>query len=153
MFPKDILCLCVATMPFFLTTLESYYTKILSMPKINAANEGNITIAFVFLAGAVFGTDVYQTKIGTLSGQTIRYSEFILVLACVTITANTIFNYYQIYKTGQLFNSMTKSLVFFYMTGSLSLLYALSPSEVLTRYMRLAYVIYGCNFAKLCGCL
>lgn len=152
-FPKDLLVLCAATMPFFLTTLESYYTGSLSMPKLNAANEGNVAIAFFFLAGGLFGTDIYQTYICTVLGQTIRLSEIFLYLATLIILCNTLFNYWQIYKTGNLMNAFSKSLVFFYMTFSLALLLVVSPSGVLTRYMRLAFIIYGCNFAKLCGCL
>lgn len=67
-FGKDLMTLTVATIPFFLTTLESYYTGILYMPPINAANEGNLCIAIFFLAGAIFGTEVYQLPLGTVLG-------------------------------------------------------------------------------------
>jgi len=52
---KDLLALTVATTPFFLTTLESYYTGSLNMPKLNAANEGNIVIALFFILAGICG--------------------------------------------------------------------------------------------------
>lgn len=39
------------------------------------------------------------------------------------------------------------------MNASLYFLHYYSPSHVLNRYMRLAFVIYGCHFAKFMGCL
>ena len=52
---KDIICLTIATIPFFFTTLESYYTGSLDMPLINAANEGNLVIASLFIIAGIFG--------------------------------------------------------------------------------------------------
>jgi hypothetical protein len=51
----DLLALTAATTPFFLTTLESYYTGSLDMPPINAANEGNLGIASFFIIAGLFG--------------------------------------------------------------------------------------------------
>jgi hypothetical protein len=55
-FHKDLLVLTVATVPFFLTTLESYYTGSLYMPPLNAANEGNLCIGLFFLTAGLFGS-------------------------------------------------------------------------------------------------
>lgn len=49
------MCLTISTIPFFFTTLESYYTGTLEMPFINAANEGNITVASFFIIAGIFG--------------------------------------------------------------------------------------------------
>ena len=93
-FGKDLMTLTVATIPFFLTTLESYYTGTLSMPALNAANEGNMCIAIFFLAGALFGSEVYQLPLGSFYGQDMRLSELFLYTAALLILCNSLYNYF-----------------------------------------------------------
>lgn len=52
--------------PFYIVTLEEYFTNHMDLPKFNAATEGCLSVAFAFLIPALYGNDIWLQPVHSL---------------------------------------------------------------------------------------
>jgi ethanolaminephosphotransferase len=49
----------IPAIPFYIITLEEYFTHIMDLPVFNAASEGCLSVAVVFLIPIFLGKDIW----------------------------------------------------------------------------------------------
>jgi ethanolaminephosphotransferase len=50
---------CIPAIPFYIITLEEYYTNVMDLPIVNAACEGCLSVAVVFLIPVFMGKTIW----------------------------------------------------------------------------------------------
>lgn len=85
-----------ASIPFFTTTLEEYYTNVLYLPCINGAAEGCFMVSLVFIFTGCVGNDWWLLDSGI--GYDLTNGKCLLYLFFLGSLLNALFNFATIIK-------------------------------------------------------
>jgi ethanolaminephosphotransferase len=142
----------MTSIPFFLNTLEEYYTGELNLPIIHGVSEGTVIACFCMNLTGFFGMEIWKYELTTF-GITSQLNHFLATLcffAGLGFGLNSLFNILRDFKEKN--NEVIRNIqMFCYLVASLLLVIFYSDSEVLKNYPKLIVILYGFAFAKLVG--
>ncbi|EGR30174.1 hypothetical protein IMG5_139110 [Ichthyophthirius multifiliis] len=134
------------SVPFFITTLDEYYTDIMYLPLINGAAEGCFSIGVVYLFTAYMGNEYWlKDSIWGLKNNSITVIGF--YAASVFATLNILYRIYQVKGFETLKKLIKNTSQFFFIHFTITYIFAFSPSNVSLQQTRILTYI-----SALCWC-
>lgn len=58
-----LLCWVIAIFPFYFISLEAFYTGEMVFTEINGVDEGSVVILVCSIVAAIYGNEIYKTKV------------------------------------------------------------------------------------------
>jgi ethanolaminephosphotransferase len=138
--------------PFFLNTLEEFYTGELNLPILNGVSEGTVMACIAMCTSGFMGVDWWFNEI-TIFGFTTQYN-FALVTACffsgLGFGLASLFNILKNFREKK--EEVIKNIqMFVYLIAAMLLVIFYSDSEIVKNYPKLIIILFGFAFAKLVG--
>lgn len=144
--PMTIFMWIVASIPFFFATWEEYYMGAMDFPCINGPNEGCMMIG-IFMGIRAYAGAGYFLQPSAWPEYQVR--EVILAGFCLASVMNGLWNVYRVMtRSGKSREAGENTLAFWYFQGTLFVLYAVSPAQVMWTHTRWVMMCIGCLFAK-----
>ena len=149
--PSTIFLWVVASIPFFFATWEEYFMGSMDFPCINGPNEGCIMIGIFMGMRGYLGAEYF-----TQPSMWPQYEVRTVIVAgfCLASMLNGAWNVYRVItQSGKAREAVESTLSFWYFQGTLFVLYAVSPAQVMWTHTRWIIMCIGCLFAKEMGAL
>ncbi|EAS06711.3 CDP-alcohol phosphatidyltransferase (macronuclear) [Tetrahymena thermophila SB210] len=138
--------------PFYITTLEEYYTDIMYLPLINGAAEGCFAVGFFIFVSGLYGPEFWGVDF--LMGMNRREFTLFVILVAGFVTCLNIF--YRIYlKKGwnTLVEAVQNTGFSFFIHGAITYIFFFSPANIGYTHTRLLMYVSGLHWCKSCSIL
>jgi ethanolaminephosphotransferase len=136
--------------PFYLNTLEEYYTGELNLPCIHGVSEGTVIACIAMHTSGFLGIEFWNSKF-SIFGITTQNNHAMTTLCFLSglgFGFGSLFNILREFKEKK--DEVIKNTqMFFYLVVSMLLVIFYSDSEIVRNYPKLIIVLYGFAFAKL----
>jgi len=138
----------VSMTTFFCATWEEYYVDALNLPIINGANEGIVVFIMVYFISGIFGCQIWNQQIGSLTASQIVLIAF-AAMALLTIGSNMV-NIYRHDKT-VFWKAIFNLTMVVYLDITMIIVTYCSNTDVIESTPRYLLYFIGFSFAKLVG--
>ena len=138
--------------PFFLNTLEEYYTGELNFPAVHGVSEGTVLACMAMNCSGFYGVKFWNTEI-VVYGVTTQLNHFTVViclLAGLAFGLTSLINILRKYKQKKE-EIIKNTQMFCSLVASLFLVVIYSDSNIVKNYPKILILLYGFAFAKLVG--
>ncbi len=140
--------------PFFLATLEEYYTGELNFPEFHGVSEGTLIACFAMSMTGFYGRDMWVKNHFNIFGTDVQLNHIIVFtsfLAGIGFGANSLVKICKNYqgKRQEIFNDCIVFAIFFIVCPVINVNY--SNSIMVHDCHKIITIIYGFSFAKVVG--
>jgi len=138
--------------PFFLNTLEEYYTGELNFPVVHGVSEGTVLACMAMNCSGFYGVEFWNTKVVVYGFTTQRN----YLVASICLISGLGFGLTSLVNILRKFKEKKQEIIkntqmFCYLVISLFLVVLYSDSSIVKNYPKVLTLLYGFAFAKLVG--
>lgn len=138
---------CIPAIPFYIITLEEFYTNVMDLPVINAACEGCLSVAVVFLIPVFMGKDIWITE--WAYGLPLNKLTMIGFVIFASISTPFVYNNIRTKTPHHLKDSLLQTIPICLIVLGLFYVMMSSPTNIAGTHMRYFMYIVGFNQSRM----